>query len=188
MCCVNFNEKRPKSAETELSDCLPWCPDWRLLLFMTPMLRATQIGSGTLCDRCLPWRSVPGMSAAGTHTKRRKKRGGGFKRETGGARRKRWMAQEKRKQRGRGKQEGGVCLPSEVGRQATQRRDPLCHVSVRQQPALLESDTTSLDIPQAVTPTLADPGEEQEDSHALQPSPLVHFSKISSEQAGRLAE
>lgn len=98
------------------------------------------------------------------------------------------MAQEKRKQRGRAKQEGGVCLPSEVGRQATQRRDPLCHVSVRQQPALLESDTTSLDIPQAVTPTLADPGEEQEDSHALQPSPLVHFSKISSEQAGRLAE
>ena len=108
----------------------------------------TQIGSGTLCDRCLPWRSVPGMSAAGTHTKRKRwgggggvfRRegggggGGGWRRETGGSTEEKMDGTREKKTEGKRENRKEVCVcPSEVGRQTTQRRDPLCHVSVRRQ-------------------------------------------------------
>lgn len=152
---------------------------------MTPMLRATQIGSGTLCDRCLPWRSVPGMSAAGTHTKRRKKRGGGGSREKQGEQGGKDGWHKRKENRGEEENRKEVCVCPRKS-DVRPRRDEIHSVMFLSDSN--QSDTTSLDIPQAVTPTLADPGEEQEDSHALQPSPLVHFSKISSEQAARLAE
>lgn len=87
---------------------------------------------------------------------------------------------ERKENRGReGKQEGGGSLPSEI------RRDLLCHVAVRQQPVWSESGAASLDIPQAVTLTLTDPGEEQETLHALH-GHKCSISKISSAQARRL--
>lgn len=68
----NWQQKgsRKTDSKMEFLSCLPRCQDWLLLISVTPMLRAAQIRSGTLCDRCLPWRSVPGMSgAAGANTK-----------------------------------------------------------------------------------------------------------------------
>lgn len=180
---------RDQNTEIELSDCLPRCLDWRLLLFMTPMLRATdrirdtvrQMSALALCSRheCC-W-----------HTHQR--RGwGGSKRERNGVSKEEMARErrgEKRKQRGKGKQEGGASLPSEIRHRTKQTssvgQDLFCHVSVREQPVWSERDTTGLDKPQAVTLTLTDPGEEVETSCAL----LQHqcsFLKICSAQAGRL--
>lgn len=99
------------------------------------------------------------------------------------------MAQEKRKQRGRGKT-GRRCVSAPRKSDVRPRRDEIHSVMFLSdgKPVGPESDATSLDTPQAVTPTLADPGEEQGEEHALHPSPLVHFAKVSSEQAGRLTE
>lgn len=81
VCSVNFNEKRrerhweTKTQEIELWDCLPLCLDWRLLLFVTPMLRATdqirdamrQMSALALCSRheCCWHTNRRGMAARG---------------------------------------------------------------------------------------------------------------------------
>lgn len=81
VCNENFNFKTEKhgdqNVETVLSDCLPRCLDWQLLLFVTPMLRATdQIRDTVRQMSALALCSKHGLLA---HTP--KKRGGGPKGE-----------------------------------------------------------------------------------------------------------
>lgn len=103
------------------------------------------------------------MSAAGTHTKdeRGERNGVSTEEKMDGTKKKR--RGEERKQRG--KRKTGRRWESAL---SEIRQDLLCHVAVRQQPVWSESGAASLDIPQAVTLTQTDPGEEQETSHALQ--------------------
>lgn len=87
--------KQTKSTETELSDCLPWCLDWRLLLFMTPKLQDTdqirdtvrQMSTLALCSRheCC-WQ---------THQRREGETS--TRERTGRAQRRRWMERKRRK-------------------------------------------------------------------------------------------
>lgn len=100
-------------------------------------------------------------------TRRGKKSKKGKKRE----RENRVSTEEKmdgvKKERQERKREGGRVCPrkSHVTPRRLPRRDLLCHVSVTQQPVWSESDTTSLDIPRAVSLSLADPREEQQRPH-----------------------
>lgn len=119
------------------------------------------------------------------HTPKEEKKGGGGSREKQGEQGGKDGWHKRKENRGEEENRKEVCVCPRKS-DVRPRRDEIHSVMFLSDSN--QSDTTSLDIPQAVTPTLADPGEEQEDSHALQPSPLVHFSKISSEQAGRLAE
>lgn len=169
---MNFNKtekhRDQKHGARALSDCLPRCLDWRLLLFMTPILRATERIRDTV-------RQMSALALCSRHEccwlpHQRRGRGRGKKRERNGV-----SAEEKMEGTEEGKQrveednrkEAGVrphlAQASSVG------QDLLCHVSVRQQPVWSESDTTSLDTLQAATLTPTDPREEQETSCALYP-------------------
>ncbi len=158
-----------------LLDCLPQCLDWRMLLLVTLMLRATdrirdtarQMSALALCSRheCC-W-----------HTHQRRERG-----ERNGVSTEEKMdgtqkGGERKENREKEDNRRGAGVSSEI------RWDLLCHAAVRQQPVWSESDAASLDIPQAVSLTRADPREEQETSHALR-CHECSCSKVSSAQAG----
>lgn len=102
------------------------------------------------------------MSAAGTHTKDEREERNGVSTEE--------KMDGTKKKEGRGKKTEGKRKTGRRWESALSeiRQDLLCHVAVRQQPVWSESGAASLDIPQAVTLTQIDPGEEQETSHALQ--------------------
>ncbi len=102
------------------------------------------------------------MSAAGTHTKDERGERNGVSTEE--------KMDGMKKKEGRGKKTEGKRKTGRRWESALSeiRQDLLCHVAVRQQPVWSESGAASLEIPQAVTLTQTDPGEEQETSHALQ--------------------
>lgn len=126
---IHIAPHKDQNTEMELSDCLPWYLDGLLLLFMTPMLWATdqirdtvrQMSALVLCSRheCC-WH---------TH---QSKREGGKRREQGGYRGSMvWKRTgEKRDERGRGQMQGeGVCpRKSDVTPHRLHRQDEIYSV------------------------------------------------------------
>lgn len=136
-----------------------------------------KIRSETLHDRCPPWCSVPGTSRAGKQSKekekrvcteekmdciqkkKRKKKGGKYKQS------------QAKKSRIRGRKRGVGSWKTEFRHHILQTSslewDLLCHVSVSQQRVGSESDTTGLDIFQAVSVTLTELEEKWKTSYEL---------------------
>lgn len=100
--------------------------------------------------------------------------------KTGRTQRRRRMERKRKRKRENGQRDEDS-LPSEIRHHTAvtsfRGRDPLCHVSVRQQPVWSESDTTSLNIPRGATCTLSGLWEKQDTSHVLNHHQCPFFFK-----------